>query len=76
MSDDTAAAAAPELYVKCLRTKRRWWTEGRRYRVQDDKIYDDDSTECRWPISTLKDSMGQFIFVWLLPDGTELEALE
>lgn len=75
----------PKLHLKCLTSNRSWWTAGKLYPVGNGRVVSDDSGDwgslglSDWSASGLEKTnnggIGKFAFVWLLPDGTELEAL-
>ena len=71
----------PQLYMKCLKSDVGWWEPGRLYQVTDgDIIRDSDGRDDRrlnWNVDLImKNHSFEFTPIWLLPDGTELEALE
>lgn len=51
-----------------------WWTPGKLYSVEDDGIRDDEGDFHE--LKQLAWYPQKFKLLWLLPDGTELEALE
>lgn len=74
---------APKLHLKCLTSNRSWWTAGKLYPVENGRVFSDDKGSVQfsdWSASGLEKAnnggIGNFAFVWVLPDGTELEALE
>jgi hypothetical protein len=76
----------PKLYMKCTAhsTPNDWWTVGKLYPVEDNRITSDPSPSNSSIVnsydidrSVLSGRVSaDFIPVWLLPNGTELEALE
>jgi hypothetical protein len=74
-------SSEPKLYYKCITNKRqlftnKWWTVGKLYPLVNGDIIDDD--DYPWRALTVESGRADADFtpVWLLPDGTELEALE
>lgn len=75
------SSEGPTLYLKCVCNlrgahARQWWTVGKLYHVIDSTVADDDDYPWREHVVAGGKADAVFTPIWLLPDGTELEALE
>ena len=76
---------APQLHLKCTGRNRHndWWVIGKLYPVVDGAVYATPSPSGKsvflgpHPVARALGGhlSGDFVAVWVLPDGTELEAL-
>lgn len=68
---------APKLHLRCSSTiPFHRWTKGKLYPVtHNDTVWDDDGGLYS-ALVLARELKDEFKLVWLLPDGTELEALE
>jgi hypothetical protein len=75
------APVQPVHAFRCVASERRWWTAGKLYPVVDGVVVDDDPTvfhkDRLWTLAQMEHvTSATFVEVWILPDGTELEAVE
>lgn len=75
---ETTGMKAPVLHYKCVEEydEDGWFDVGKLYPAQDGYVADNQGYE--WLEGDIRSGElgASFVAVWVLPDGTELEALE